>query len=176
MNRIFRYTIFYLLIFLVIIGIFGTFNNANQPTKEIQYHEFVKALENGKITEASIQPDQLVFVVKGKMEGYKKGEEFVTNIPREDQGLMDEIRDEAKKNSNISFLKAPESNGWIQFFTGIIPFVVIFILFFFLLNQAQGGGNRMMSFGKSKAKLYDDQKKKFVLQMLQVPMKRNKNL
>ena len=160
MNRIFRYTIFYLLIFLVIIGIFGTFNNANQPTKEIQYHEFVKALENGKITEASIQPDQLVFVVKGKMEGYKKGEEFVTNIPREDQGLMDEIRDEAKKNSNISFLKAPESNGWIQFFTGIIPFVVIFILFFFLLNQAQGGGNRMMSFGKSKAKLYDDQKKK----------------
>ncbi|WP_397536757.1 ATP-dependent zinc metalloprotease FtsH [Rummeliibacillus pycnus] len=160
MNRIFRYTIFYLLIFLVIIGIFGTFNNANQPTKEIQYHEFITALENGKVTEAVIQPDQLVYVVKGKMEGYKKGESFVTNIPRDDQELMNKITAAAKGNSKINFLKAPETSGWIQFFTGIIPFIVIFILFFFLLNQAQGGGNRMMSFGKSKAKLYDDQKKK----------------
>ncbi|MBO2536758.1 ATP-dependent zinc metalloprotease FtsH [Rummeliibacillus suwonensis] len=160
MNRIFRYTIFYLLIFLVIIGIFGTFNNANQPTKEIQYHEFITALENGKVTKATIQPDKAVYVVKGEMEGYKKGESFVTNIPLDDQELMNEIHKEAKANTKIQFLGAPESNGWIQFLTGIIPFIVIFILFFFLLNQAQGGGNRMMSFGKSKAKLYDDQKKK----------------
>ena len=46
------------------------------------------------------------------------------------------------------------------FFTAIIPFVIIFILFFFLLNQSQGGGNRVMNFGKSKAKLYNDEKKK----------------
>ena len=37
---------------------------------------------------------------------------------------------------------------------------IIFILFFFLLNQAQGGGSRVMNFGKSKAKLYNDEKKK----------------
>ncbi|MBW9234668.1 AAA family ATPase, partial [Leptospira santarosai] len=49
---------------------------------------------------------------------------------------------------------------WVQFFTGLIPFIIIFILFFFLLNQAQGGGNRVMNFGKSKAKLYDNEKKK----------------
>ena len=48
----------------------------------------------------------------------------------------------------------------MQFFTGLIPFIIIFILFFFLLNQAQGGGNRVMNFGKSKAKLYDNEKKK----------------
>ena len=43
----------------------------------------------------------------------------------------------------------------------MIPFVIIFILFFFLLNQAQGGGGgRVMNFGKSKAKLYNDDKKK----------------
>ncbi|MBK3496901.1 ATP-dependent zinc metalloprotease FtsH [Viridibacillus sp. YIM B01967] len=160
MNRIFRYTILYLLIFLVIIGIFGTFNNKNQPTKEIQYHEFITALESGKVTKAELQPDKLVYVVKGELEGYKKGETFVTNVPRDDQELMNKIYAAAKDNSKINFLTAPETSGWIQFFTGIIPFIIIFILFFFLLNQAQGGGNRVMSFGKSKAKLYDDQKKK----------------
>ncbi|ETT88349.1 ATP-dependent zinc metalloprotease FtsH [Viridibacillus sp. FSL R5-0477] len=160
MNRIFRYTILYLLIFLVIIGIFGTFNNSNQPTKEIQYHEFITALDKGKVTRAELQPDKLVYVVKGELEGYKKGESFVTNVPRDNQAVMDKIDAAAKNNSKINFLPAPETSGWIQFFTGIIPFIIIFILFFFLLNQAQGGGNRVMSFGKSKAKLYDDQKKK----------------
>lgn len=159
MNRIFRYTILYLLIFLVIVGIFGTFNSANKPTKELSYHEFVTALDEGKITEADIQPDNLVYVVKGKLEGYDKGESFVANIPRDDQELMNEIRAAAKDNA-FDFKQAPETNGFVQFFTGIIPFVIILILFFFLMNQSQGGGNRMMSFGKSKAKLYDDQKKK----------------
>ena len=57
-------------------------------------------------------------------------------------------------------MPAKETSGWVTFFTSIIPFVIIFILFFFLLNQAQGGGSRVMNFGKSKAKLYNDDKKK----------------
>ncbi|GEK34500.1 ATP-dependent zinc metalloprotease FtsH [Kurthia sibirica] len=160
MNRVFRYAILYLLIFLVIVGIFGTFNGQNKPTKDLNYNEFITALQDGKVSKADIQPDKLVYVVKGKLEGYKEDESFVTNIPQNDQDLMNIIRDEASKSSKINFLPAPETSGWISFITGVIPFIIIFILFFFLLNQSQGGGNKVMSFGKSKAKLYDDQKKK----------------
>ncbi|CAM5650219.1 ATP-dependent zinc metalloprotease FtsH OS=Lysinibacillus sphaericus OX=1421 GN=ftsH PE=3 SV=1 [Lysinibacillus sphaericus] len=161
MNRIFRYTIFYLLIFLVIIGIFGTFNGGKSPTKEITYPEFLEALDKNEITEAKIQPDKSVYIVEGSMKGYEKGESFTVNLPRDNQSLMDRIDEAAKdKNSNIDFLKAPETSGWVQFFTGIIPFIIIIFLFFFLMSQSQGGGNKVMSFGKSKAKLYDDQKKK----------------
>ena len=160
MNRIFRYTIFYLLIFLVIIGIFGTFNAGNSPTKEITYHEFVSALDNKEITSATIQPDKSVYIVEGTMEGYEKGQTFTVNIPRDNQSLMDRIDKAADENSKITYLTAPETSGWIQFFTGIIPFIIIIFLFFFLMSQSQGGGNKVMSFGKSKAKLYDDQKKK----------------
>ena len=60
----------------------------------------------------------------------------------------------------VEVLPAEETSGWVTFFTSIIPFVIIFILFFFLMNQAQGGGSRVMNFGKSKAKLYNDEKKK----------------
>ena len=59
--------------------------------------------------------------------------------------------------------KAAETNGgWIALLTTIVPFIIIFILFFFLINQAQGGGGggRVMNFGKSKARLYDTEKKK----------------
>ena len=159
MNRIFRYTIFYLLIFLVIIGIFGTFNSGKEPTKDINYSEFLKALESGDVTQLSIQPDQGVYEIRGKMEGYKKDEEFVTAITMDNPSVLTAI-DKASSTSGVEVLKAPETSGWVQFFTGLIPFIIIFILFFFLLNQAQGGGNKVMSFGKSKAKLYDNEKKK----------------
>lgn len=159
MNRIFRYTIFYLLIFLVIIGIFGTFNSGKDPTKEVNYGEFLTALESGKVTKFSMQPDQGVYEVRGKMEGYKKDEEFITAITMDDPTVLTTIREAAKTN-DVEVLPAPETSGWVQFFTGLIPFIIIFILFFFLLNQAQGGGNKVMSFGKSKAKLYDNEKKK----------------
>ena len=160
MNRIFRYTIFYLLIFLVIIGIFGTFNGGNTPTEELSYHEFLKALDEDTIKEATIQPDNGVYVVDGVMKGAAEGERFTVNLPQNNQVLMERLTDLQQAYPEVHWEQAPETSGWVSFFTGIIPFIIIIILFFFLLSQSQGGGNKVMNFGKSKAKLYDDQKKK----------------
>ncbi len=161
MNRIFRNTIFYLIIFLVIIGIIGLFNNGNQPNEELTYGEFLNALDSGEVTEIEIQPDRSVYNVRGQLEGYEETEYFLTNIPFESSALetIDEVAQ--ANNTEVNVLQAPETSGWVTFLTTIIPFVIIFILFFFLLNQAQGGGGgRVMNFGKSKAKLYTEEKKK----------------
>ena len=161
MNRILRYTILYGLIFLVIMGIFGSFNNPNTQTKNLTYNEFLTALSEGDINEATIQPNQLVYEVRGTMNDAKEGETFIVNIPPDNEQLMNEIdRVADQSDTKITFLPAPQSSGWVQFLTGLIPFIIIIILFFFLLNQAQGGGNRVMNFGKSKAKLYSEEKKK----------------
>ncbi|UGB31078.1 ATP-dependent zinc metalloprotease FtsH [Metabacillus sp. B2-18] len=160
MNRIFRNTIFYLLIFLVIIGVVSFFTGANPKTEQITYNEFISDLNNGNVTEMTVQPVRGVFEVRGKMKGYSEDETFLTYIPTE-QGL-DRV-DKAAEANNVNKLDvapAEETSGWVTFFTSIIPFVIIFILFFFLLNQAQGGGSRVMNFGKSKAKLYSEEKKK----------------
>ncbi|MEW9502911.1 ATP-dependent zinc metalloprotease FtsH [Jeotgalibacillus marinus] len=162
MNRIFRNTIFYLLVFLVIIGIVGLFNNGNQPNHELTYGEFINSLENGEVTEIDIQPNRSVFNVSGQLKSYGEDEFFITNIPLEDQSVLQSVKDVASQNqTEVNYLEAPETSGWVTFLTAIIPFVIIFILFFFLLNQAQGGGGgRVMNFGKSKAKLYTEEKKK----------------
>ncbi len=162
MNRILRYFLLYGLIFLAIMGIFGSLNNTNPKTKPITYDEFRVALEEGKVIEATIQPDQLVYEVRGEMQGYEEGETFVTNIPQSNEALLNYIDEVAMTtDTKIEFLKAPETSAWVSFFTGLVPFIIIFILFFFLLNQAQGGGGgRVMNFGKSKAKLHSDDKEK----------------
>ncbi|MBG9542639.1 cell division protein FtsH [Cytobacillus firmus] len=158
MNRIFRNTIFYLLIFLVIIGVVSFFNGNNEPTEHISYNKFVDHLESGDITSISLQPERGVFEVRGQLEGYEEGKYFLTYIMNNDN-ILDRV-DQLAQTSDVEVMPAKETSGWVTFFTSIIPFIIIFILFFFLLNQAQGGGSRVMNFGKSKAKLYDESKKK----------------
>lgn len=158
MNRIFRNTIFYLLIFLVIIGVVSFFNGNNEPTKSMRYDEFITHLEAGEVKELSVQPERGVYEVRGTLKSYKEGQYFLTYVWNSEQ-LLQQI-DEAAAASKVDVKPAKETSGWVTFFTSIIPFIIIFILFFFLLNQAQGGGSRVMNFGKSKAKLYNDEKKK----------------
>ncbi|RAT11207.1 cell division protein FtsH, partial [Bacillus cereus] len=99
-----------------------------------------------------------VFEVKGQFNNSSQGEQFVTYAPNTEE-LQKKINDKAQ-GAEVKYQPAEETSAWVTFFTSIIPFVIIFILFFFLLNQAQGGGSRVMNFGKSKAKLYNDEKKK----------------
>ena len=161
MNRIFRYTIFYLLIFLVIIGIFGTFNGGKKTTEDLTYHAFFEALESNEVDSITIQPEKGVYKIVGQMKDTEDGETFTVNILQNDQTSVDRIT--AIQNGEypgVKILEAPQTSGFVTFLTSIIPFVIIIILFFFLLSQSQGGGNKVMNFGKSKAKLFDDSKKK----------------
>ncbi|QFF97408.1 ATP-dependent metallopeptidase FtsH/Yme1/Tma family protein [Psychrobacillus glaciei] len=161
MNRALRYAILYLLIFFVIVGIFATFNTSNTPTKNINYTEFMTSLSKGEVTSFTMQPEQGVYFVEGEMKGYKDGEKFLTKLPPNSTNLQTKIDALAEAGSvKVDVKETPKTSGWIQFFTGLLPFLIIIILFFFLLSQSQGGGNRVMNFGKSKAKLYDNEKKK----------------
>ncbi|EMA6344954.1 ATP-dependent zinc metalloprotease FtsH [Bacillus cytotoxicus] len=158
MNRIFRNTIFYLLIFLVVIGIVSYFNGSTQKTTSVSYDKFIARLEQGEVRNVQLQPKNGVFEVKGQFANSSQGEQFVTYAPNTEE-LQKKINEKVK-GVEVKYQPAEETSAWVTFFTSIIPFVILFILFFFLLNQAQGGGSRVMNFGKSKAKLYNDEKKK----------------
>jgi cell division protease FtsH len=159
MNRIFRNTIFYLLIFLVIIGVVSFFNGGSKPTQNISYNEFIQDLEQNKVTSMTMQPERGVLEIRGQLKDYEKDQFFITYVTHSD-GEIQHIQSLAEDVPKLEVLPAKETSGWVTFFTSIIPFIIIFILFFFLLNQAQGGGSRVMNFGKSKAKLYNEDKKK----------------
>ncbi|NNU99694.1 ATP-dependent metallopeptidase FtsH/Yme1/Tma family protein [Geobacillus stearothermophilus] len=158
MNRIFRNTIFYLLIFLVVIGVVSFFNGTNQRAEPMTYDAFITHLENGDVESFSIKPERGVYEIKGRLKTYNEGQYFSTYVMNSDK-VLDRI-DAAAARTRVEVVPADETSGWVTFFTSIIPFVIMFILFFFLLNQAQGGGSRVMNFGKSRARLYTDDKRK----------------
>lgn len=157
MNRIFRNTIFYLLIFLVVIGVVNFFQGGNQKTEQMSYSTFISKLESGDVDNIVVKPVRGVYEVRGQLKGYEENQFFITYLSG-DEALA--RLDQAAAKTEMKWSQADDTNGWVQFFTSIIPFIIIFILFFFVLNQAQGGGSRVMNFGKSKARLYNDDKKK----------------
>ncbi len=158
MNRIFRNTIFYLLILLVLIGVVSFFNGSKQSTTPMTYDAFIENLEQGDVKTLSMQFERGVYEVKGQLKTYSKDQYFSTYVVNSDL-VHKKVLDAAAK-TKVEIIPPEETSGWVTFFTSIIPFIIIFVLFFFLINQAQGGGSRVMSFGKSRAKLYNDEKKK----------------
>ena len=154
----FRKSIVYILLLLVVIGIVSLLSGTGQETKPMKFDEFQQRLADGKVKSLTLQPEGGVYVIKGQLTNAKKDEYFQTYMPENDK-LMDEIRETAKK-SEVDFKPAEQTSGWVTFFTTMIPIIIIVIFFFFMINQAQGGGNRVMNFGKSKAKMYNDEKNK----------------
>ncbi|GAE37307.1 ATP-dependent zinc metalloprotease FtsH [Halalkalibacter akibai] len=162
MNRIFRNTIFYLLIFLVIIGIVNVFSSDQTETESVTFTELTERLDQGQVQELTVKPVRQVYLVRGQFTDQEEGEFFETYVLKSEQtaDLLANARGPGGTPLGVDIQPADETSGWVTFFTSIIPFIIIFILFFFLLSQAQGGGGRVMNFGKSKAKLVSDDKKK----------------
>ncbi|RIM10430.1 AAA family ATPase, partial [Staphylococcus cohnii] len=79
---------------------------------------------------------------------------------------LEKITDKAQSQDGLKFtVKEEEKQSvFVSILTTLIPVLIIALLFIFFLSQAQGGGggggNRMMNFGKSKAKTYDNQQKR----------------
>ena len=158
MNRIFKNTIFYLFIFVAIIGVVSVFNQNSEPTTQMSNTEFINKLEAGEIKSADLQVENGVYAVTGQEKGAKEDEFYVTYILSEQAQKVADLIDDQDVPTNVK--GAEQTSAWVTFLTSMIPFVIILLLFFFLLNNAQGGGNKVMNFGKSKAKLYSEEKKK----------------
>jgi cell division protease FtsH len=65
--------------------------------------------------------------------------------------LINEASKDITPASNFN-VESKSSNGWLSLLTYILPFVIFIGFWIFLMNQVQGGGSKVMSFGKSRAK------------------------
>jgi len=165
MKRNIRNLGFYLIIFLVTIGIYQYINNAGESSTPLRYDELITAIESGNVEAIVLKYEDQSYLVSGK---YKKApadsnstsfqsRTGVSSIP-----LLEELR--PQYGFTLKYDKMDTAGFWSTFLISVIPFILILVLFFFLMNQAQGGGGKVMNFGKSRAKLYNEEKKKVTFQ------------
>ncbi len=154
MNRFYRSILFYVLILLAIVGVVNYITSQDHTRTAISYTAFVHDVETHQIKgQLAVIPEGLTATVDGTL---TNGTDFTSRV------LLDhDLSDFLVKNGVDVWNQAqPKASFWIQFLQSVIPFIFIFILMFFLFNQAQGGGSRVMNFGKSRARLYSEEKRK----------------
>jgi cell division protease FtsH len=163
MNRIIRNTGFYLLIFLVTVGIVQFFISKNETTEGLTYNELLAVVQQGNVKDLQLQADNGTYLVTGHYKerpADRKSDAFAGRIMLTDRAVDEFAAMAVEKGAIVHFKEMKTQSFWLTFLTSIIPFVIMFILFFFLINQAQGGGGKVMNFGKSKARLYNEDKKR----------------
>ncbi|SCW72152.1 cell division protease FtsH [Paenibacillus tianmuensis] len=160
MNRIIRNTGFYLLIFLVTVGIVHFISTQNEQKDTISYDKLRVALIEKNVESIIVKYDAQTYLVRGKYKNAATDKKSFESRAPNDPQIFRLIENSDIPQGNVYIEKMEGDNVWISFLTSIIPFVIIFILFFFLLNQAQGGGGKVMNFGKSRARLYNEEKKR----------------
>ncbi|MHA6541856.1 ATP-dependent zinc metalloprotease FtsH [Staphylococcus epidermidis] len=161
MQKAFRNVLVIAIIGVIIFGLFSFLNGNGNIPKQLTYTQFVNKLNKGDLKTLEIQPEQNVYMVSGKT---KKDEDYSSTILYNNEKDLQKITDTAKKQDNLKFtVKEEEKQSvFVSILTTLIPVLIIALLFIFFLSQAQGGGGggRMMNFGKSKAKMYDSNKRR----------------
>ena len=149
MSKFFRNVSFYLLIIVVAIWIIDYYSATTVPKTDITYTNFMKQVQQDDVKSVTIVDN----VITGKL---KSGADFSTITPN-DPKLIDTLR---ARDVEIRAELPPQPPWWTTLLSSLLPMLLIVGLWFLLMNQSQGGGSRVMSFGKSRAKMYGDEKVK----------------
>lgn len=144
--------------FVALIILFGLviFSAMNQPTKlqEVALSDTIKRANSGEIKKLEISGDSIEIT--------KKDEDKASQQSRQQAGSS--IYDQGlNKDAPVEVVIKPESNSstlWTNIALSLLPILVITAILFYMLKSAQGQGNQALSFGKSRARLYGNEKEK----------------
>ena len=149
MNKFFKNVTFYLLIIIVMIWMFDHYSASTPKASEISYSSFMKHVQQAEIKQVTIVDN----VISGKL---SDGKEFTTIAPN-DSKLVEKLE---QNKVDIKAELPPQPPWWMGILSSILPILIIVGLWFMLMNQSGAGGGKVMNFGKSRARRYDEEKLK----------------
>ncbi len=152
MNSTVKQVVFWLVILLAGVLLWSVVQNNNTGNKEheVNFSQFLADMDQGRIKDVTVYGPE----VHGSYKDQKAG--FHTTVPPNYTDMYKGLRE---KGVNIT-VKDASGGGWPSWLFQILPLVIILGLWFFMIRQMQSGGNKALSFGKSRARLLSLQQKK----------------
>ena len=154
-GRIFRGPLFWIVVAILGVSIFGQVSSVGNRYTEIRTSQALDAIAQSKVESALVidksQKLQLILKPGSLINGASKVE--ASYVARQEPTIVDALTgNPPTKGWNVS---VPTQSLLVSFLFSIFPILLIGFLFFFLMSNAQGG-NKVFSFGKSRAKLQDN--------------------
>src|SRR5450756_2152406 len=150
LKRFFRGPLLLVLLAVLVITITLGWANSGSSYQQQTTGFVVKQIEQGNVKSAVLTDKNQTIQVTTK-----SGQQYQADyIYGQGQGMQQLLQTEYDKGQLTSYdVQIPKSSALLSILETFIPYLVIALFFFFLLSQMQGGGSRVMNFGKSKAKL-----------------------
>ncbi|MGH2744939.1 MAG: ATP-dependent zinc metalloprotease FtsH [Thermoleophilaceae bacterium] len=144
MSRFFKSAAFPILIVVVLAFFAQRLISPSDRNPDPVYSDFLAQVEDGRVKEVTLNTKNNRLDVE--LDG---GRKYQTAYPdNTEQNLVNQLRAE-----DITVdVKQKGGSGWLTALTYILPFVIFLLFWLFIINQMQGGGSKVMSFGKSRAK------------------------
>ena len=151
----------YLLMLVVFVGVFYSFNVFNVVTHDLTYDQFIDKLEKEKIEELQIIPrgSGYVYNVVGTLDGYKDNEVFESVLPLSDEVMKKIVEASDNQEFKLVVEPDPESSSLLIILVNVVPIILICGVAFWFLNKQISGNKSSMDFGKSRARLSNDTNK-----------------
>lgn len=146
---------FWVFILICLLMLWAVVNKSANMGKdaEIPYSDLFDKVQNQQVLDATIQGNEL----RGHLKTSPK-DQFHTTLPSNYEDLLKTMLD---PNHRVNFsIKPEQSNILLPLLFNVGPFVLLGAIWFFMLRQMQSGGNKALSFGKSRARLLSMQQKK----------------
>ncbi|HEX2505023.1 MAG TPA: ATP-dependent zinc metalloprotease FtsH [Gaiellaceae bacterium] len=148
MSRFFRSALFPLIVIVLVVYLASqTLLPNRDEAQKIEYGELIARVEGG-----NSNVSEVLFTPKSRtIEAVVDGTKVKTNYPSDQSQI--EFQQLLQEQSITDFdSKGTGGSTWLSILTYLLPFVLFFGFWIFLMNQVQGGGSKVMSFGKSRAK------------------------
>jgi len=142
-NRNYKNIGLYLLVLIITVSIISSFFEPKSTLQELTYSQFLKEVEANNVSKVTITENSITgsLIDGGKFSTYSPNDPEMINILR-------------SKNIIIEAKPPVEVSWWMRLLSSVLPMLLIIGIWIFMLQQMQGGGNKVMSFGKSRAKLF----------------------
>lgn len=145
MSSVYKSLFIWLMIGLIMILLFNLVSTPKKMEDEIIFSDFMTKVEAGDVDEVVIKEN----LITGRLKDGKRFKTYSAGYP----DLVKELR---AKGIKIA-AKPPEQNPWyVNFFFSWGPIIFLALIWIFFMRQMQTGGNKALSFGKSKARLVSD--------------------
>lgn len=156
MKKFLRGISFYILIIIIIYMFVLIIQNAEPAKDKLSYTQLVTEIESGRIKEVTVSDNNGMSIVTGKISNTRR---FEAIVPSNEFNEL--VRDYIERDRlDVKYEIKTAATAWFSILPSIVLIVIFIVFFFVLTQQSQGGGSRVMSFGKSRAKLHTEDKKK----------------
>lgn len=150
MNSRVKNLLFWVVVGLFMILLFNLFSvPTHAPEEEVIFSDFMTQLDKGEVTKVTIKANHISAILK---DGTR-----IRTYSAEYPELVKVLRE---RNVQIEAKPPDESPWYITFLVTWGPFILFLGLWFFLMRQMQIGGNKALSFGKSRARMLTEERKK----------------